>query len=299
MFSLSGVFNERFMPLEVYVNLISYSLPSSYSLAAFLDDKNLYRSLFYDYHLPERLVECASGVYYLPQESKIEVPFESVVEYCLNIKNVIIKPSKNSCAGTGVKLLNCKDGISEEGESIESILKKYGSNFCVERIIEESDNLSLLNPSSCNTVRIHTWRNQRKGQIEYVSARIRIGRKNELIDNSAAGGISCKILDDGTLDGNACTCTPYKKINETDNGITIQGYKIINFDKMVQIAVEAHSRLPFFKLIGWDFCTDKQGEPIIIEYNPDPDLRMEQLVYNDSCLQDRQEEIIRQVYNTN
>ena len=41
---------------------------------------------------------------------------------------------------------------------------------------------------------------------------------------------------------------------------------------------------------------DKDNNPVIIEFNPDPDMRMDQLWYHDSCLLDHQERVMKLVY---
>lgn len=74
------------------------------------------------------------------------------------------------------------------------------------------------------------------------------------------------------------------------------GYKIERFDEMVSTAIRAHSAIPFFGIIGWDITISNEGKVTIIEYNPDPDMRIEQLPFRDSCLMDFQDEILEEVY---
>ena len=54
--------------------------------------------------------------------------------------------------------------------------------------------------------------------------------------------------------------------------------------------------IPFFGIIGWDITISDEGKVVIIEYNPDPDMRIEQLPFRDSCLMDYQDEILEEVY---
>lgn len=187
---------------------------------------------------------------------------------------------------------------TETKKDVATLLKSYNGNFVIEKKIEESECLSRLNPSSCNTLRIHTWRNSHKERCEFISAYARIGRVGSVKDNASAGGITCQIMPNGHLGKYACVVHPYKRIEKTGAGVLLADYEIEGFETMVTTAVQAHSALPLFGIVGWDICLGKDGQPIIIEFNPNPDMRIEQLVFQDTCLLDMQEEIIREIFET-
>lgn len=297
LYSTTGIFKPSYMPFDVYGELISRQIPSS-KVMGFFDDKSLYRYFLRDFNMPHRIAESCNGICYLPEEGVSEVPFEKVAERLVTVHDCIIKPSKGSSAGIGVRLLNTENGSVVGLEiTVPDLLRSYRGNFVVENKIEESECLSRLNPTSCNTLRIHTWRNSKKEKCEFISAYVRIGREGSIKDNASAGGITCQVMEDGTLGENACTVTPYKKIEKTDVGVNLAGYHIEGFIEMLTTAVKAHSCLPMFGIIGWDICMGKDGRPIIIEFNPNPDMRIEQLVFCDTCLLDKQEEIIKEVFD--
>jgi len=297
LYSKTGVFTPRYMPFEIYNDMITRQNPSD-RVKSWFDDKCLYRYLLRDFKQPKRIAECYEGVCYLPSESIVEVSFRELVSYLNNITNCVLKPSKGSSAGRGVRLLEVKDGFvqGEKSLKIEDLLKSYKGNFVIEEKIEESECLSQLNPSSCNTLRIHTWRNSKKEKCEFISAYVRIGRSGKLTDNASSGGITCEVVKDGALGNYPCSVNPYSIIEKTDAGVVMPGYHINGFGEMVETAVKAHSCLPMFGIIGWDICMDKNGTPIIIEFNPDPDLRIEQLVFRDSCLLDKQDVMIKEIF---
>lgn len=288
----TGVFNKRYLPFEIYDDIITSQIPS-YTIMSYFDDKSLYRYFFKDFNLPERIAECYRGIWYLPQKGIGEVTYEQLLENCLELENCIIKPSKGSSAGIGVRELTTV-GMSKD--DIDALLKSYKGNFVIEKKIDECENLKKLNPSSCNSLRIHTYRSSVQQKVEYVSSYIRIGREGKVIDNASSGGITCQILPNGCLGDFPCTVSPYKKIEKSDAGIMLSGYKIEHFPEMVETAVKAHSCIPLFGIIGWDICADKNGNVIIIEYNPNPDMRKEQLIFKDTVLLDKQEEILTEIY---
>lgn len=89
-----------------------------------------------------------------------------LLEAIKNIDNCIIKPSKDSSAGIGVRSLRVTDDIvSDYDGSLEKLIKSYKGNFVIEEKVVCCDNLRNLNPSSCNTLRMHTWRNRKKTRL--------------------------------------------------------------------------------------------------------------------------------------
>ena len=125
--------------------------------------------------------------------------------------------------------------------------------------------MSALNPTSVNTVRLLTYR--RDNTIELLYAVARIGRKGEFIDNESKGGITCKINKDGCLNKFAYGSLNEGKITQTDSGVIIDNYKIPSYNKIVEIVKTLHLNLPYFNLAGWDIAIEKDGAPLFIEWN--------------------------------
>lgn len=293
LYTLTGVFNVKYLPFDLF-HKVAYTL-SPWEYHKILDDKNMYRHFFHGFNLPERLVECSCGVYYLPLESDNEVTFEDVVKYCQNIDNCIIKPSRDSSGGQGVSLISVKKGIANTGEEIKVLLKRYGKNFLIEKRLSNCFILKQLNPTSLNTFRIITYRDE-SGVPRYLKSFLRIGRIGGVIDNASAGGMVCPITPDGKLGNYACTTFPYKQFDKTDNGTVVGGYKIPQFPELIQTAIDAHARLPYFNIIGWDITIDKDDRIVIVECNPPCDMRIGQVMFKTSYISEYQEEILMRVF---
>lgn len=254
-----------------------------------------------NFNTPPRICENFDGVYYLPESGITrEVTFETVISTLHELPTCIIKPARVYSGGVGVQLIEVKNGIEIHSQKIiaeylQDYTLQFGSAWCIECKIEECDNLKKLNPSSCNTLRVHTYRSRKDQRVKCASAYIRIGRKGNVVDNAHSGGICGKIYEGGVLHG-AVSCYPYREYRYTDSGVDLEGYLIDNYDKIVNTVVNAHETLPMFDLMGWDVAIDSSGRVIIIEFNPNPDMKLEQCIFGFSCLQDSQEEVIRQVY---
>lgn len=146
---------------------------------------------------------------------------------------------------------------------------------------------------------MHTYRDQR-GEIHFLSAYLRIGRKDSFVDNAGKGGICVSLDKFGRCVGDTVFTTnfPNTQIIYTDNGIKIDGYQIEHFEEIINTAMNAHLRIYQFDLIGWDMAVDQDGNVLIIEFNPDPDLRIEQAIFHDTCLNDYQEDILKRLRNS-
>ena len=300
LYSLTGVFKPEYEPFEVCIyvqNKLSPPLKQRY-----FDDKGLYRFLLSGYNIPERVAECINGVYYLPEKhGQEEVSYDEFISGISNIENCIFKPSVGTDGGRGVDSFATSNGIvKESGIDVKTYISRFvsqgGKNFCIEKKIKECENLQCLNPTSCNSLRIHTYRNKAEGNVRYISSYIRIGKLGNVVDNAYSGGICGQIHEGGILKG-AKTVYPYKVYNKTEAGVDISNYKIEGFQNMVNTVVKAHSNLPMFDLIGWDVAMDTDGRVVIIEFNPNPDVKMEQCIFVDTCMKGHQQDIVKQALN--
>ena len=297
LYSLTGVYRVNYMPFDVY-HIMNNTL-SPYRYKRVLDDKVLYDWQLSNCRLPKRLFSACNGCfYYYLGGVKTECSKQTLLVKMRHVDDCIIKPSKGSSAGIGVSSFVVKDGFIEgQTSSLESFIDSYKGNFVVEEKISNNENLKVLNPSSCNTLRIHTWRDRTKGKIIFVSAFLRIGRDGAIVDNAFAGGIAIPIDRNGILSNSGCTFKPsYSRIDQSDTGITLKGYKLDLFEEMISVCIKAHENLPHFDLLGWDVTVNDKNEIIVIEYNPDADMRMDQLIFLDNCLLEMEEPIMQSAY---
>ena len=154
--------------------------------------------------------------------------------------------------------------------------------------------MSALNPSSINTIRVVSYRSGMEIKVVYTV--IRIGRQGMNIDNESAGGISAIIKSDGTIGKYAYGAPGVDKVEYTDSGIHIDGYKVPSFDKAIELVKSSHLQLPYFNLIGWDIAIEADGSPIMIELNLNPDLSQSA---NGPAFGDYTEEILKDAMSRN
>lgn len=299
IFSITGVFNPKYEPFEVCMK-VQNTLSPIRSQWHF-DDKGLYRQLLTGFNIPIRVAECVNGVYLIPTKNQSEVNFETFVKSLENINDCIIKPSRETDGGNGVMAFDVENGIvSSTGEPVKKYIldyqSKYGKNYVIEKKLRECENLQCLNPTSVNSLRVHTYRDRSKHEIVFLSSYLRIGKLGKVVDNAHSGGFCARINSEGYLD-RIVRVYPYLQGTTTESGVDVRNYKIENYEKLIETVKQAHSALPMFDLIGWDVIVDSSDEVVIIEFNPNPDVRIEQCVFDNTCLGEFQEEIVRRVYN--
>ena len=262
----TGLFSVKYIPTSLYrleltgrLNQLPWCVPFS--------DKNLNDILLPDMKQPHIYLKNRNGYFFFENKP---VGLEDAVRLGANMGDVIVKPTLSS-HGNGVKKLHIENGIvDKDGTQLKDLLLKYGKNYLIQDIVRQHPDMNALNPDSINTIRIVTYRKGMNVRILYGA--IRIGRKGQAIDNESAGGISAKINMDGSLAKYAYGAPGQDKIEVTDSGVRLEGYKVPSYEKSIELVKEQHLNLPFQDLVGWDICIDDAGEPELLEWNTTPEL---------------------------
>lgn len=259
-------FSVKFVPACVYHTMVIYRL-NHYALRHAYVDKGAYDIFFPDVNRPRTIVKKMNGYFYDNQNSITE---EEALERCRNLDSVVIKPTFGTWGG-GVKMISVNEGMVDEKTSVKSLFDSYKDYYIVQERVQQHEQMSQLNPTSLNTLRVMTYRDGNDVFVLYMV--VRIGRMGECVDNETAGGIKADVdLSTGTI--LECAYGNYKepKMYQTDSGAVLKGYQIPAFEKVIAFVKQLHTRLPYFNLIGWDIAVDAAGEPILIEWNRCPDL---------------------------
>ena len=265
-YSRNGVFSKYYIPSTLY---LADLLPkaNNHSVSSAYNDKNLCDLLFPGENIVHSILKNINGYYYYKDEPVSE---EEAVTRCNNMNEVIIKPSRKS-KGKDIQLFSVNEGITDlEGKTIRQLFKEYAKDFMIQKKVRQHKDMSALNPSSLNTLRILSYRSDMEVLIIYSV--VRIGRLNQVIDNQSAGGLSTTISPEGKLGKFSFGAVGSDRIEVTDTGIKLEGYQIPSFDKAIEFVKRLHFKLPFFNIIGWDVAIEENGEPILVEYNTGPGL---------------------------
>ena len=265
-YSRTGVFAKEYFPTNIYYcDLLGKANRYPYNQA--YGDKNICDMLFPGENVAHTLLKNMNGYYYIEGQPVAE---DDAVRYCQNIDDVMIKPS-GSHSGYGVHKLVVKDGVTNiDGKRIEELFREYKEDFLIQKCIHQHADMSALNPTSVNTMRILTYRSGM--EVLLIYAVIRIGRLGAVIDNQSSGGMSVAIDEQGCLGKYAAEGYATDRVEKTESGVILEGYQLPAYDKAIQMVKRLHLHLPYFNIVGWDIAIEENGEPILIEWNNKPGL---------------------------
>lgn len=266
-YSRNDNFSVRYVPTCVYHSKLIYRL-NMRPLTMAYTDKCSYDNYLTDIRRPETIIRNINGYFF---DEKHAISKEEAIEKCSNLNDVVIKPSMIGMWGTGVRIVSSNNGQINEKETVEDLFKTYRENYIVQKKVVQHPQMSQLNPTSLNTIRVLSY--HQGNEVHVLYAVVRIGRKDKLVDNETAGGINADIgLESGRIKECAYGTPSEKRILTTDVGTVLKDFEIPAFDKVMGVVKELHKRLPYFNLIGWDFGVDETGQPVLIEWNRCPDL---------------------------
>lgn len=151
------------------------------------------------------------------------------------------------------------------------------NRMLVEQCIEECDELKAFHPRSLNTLRVVTIANREKACV--FSGVFRTGVGESVVDNTHQGGVSAQInVVDGTVETDGANTSGERFSNHPDSGIAIKGFKIPQWDAIVETCCEA-AKLTGNPITGWDVVVNSDREVELIEANYGPDMDMMQTRY--------------------
>lgn len=179
--------------------------------------------------------------------------------------NLIIKVARASAGGSGISFWSPDQSVEE----LKEILTKH-SDIIVQEVVPQHEKLSLLHPSSLNTIRLITFNHNRLvGENICLSSVIRFGVNNKKVDNNSAGGMNCGITESGRLKAVAFNKLGAKEYKHPNTDVVFSDVVVPSFDKMQELVLNIHDRFPEFGLLSWDIAVREDGEPILIEVNID------------------------------
>jgi len=195
---------------------------------------------------------------------------DEIINFIKIKRKVIVKPNSES-QGRGVFVVTTEeDHLANVHKLVEEIKRK---NCLIEEFIEQHPEVSLLNPSSVNSIRVYTLIDS-MGRSHVIFAAIRVGSSNGHVDNYHSGGVAYPIdLEDGVVNGFGRDLKNNPYLYHPSTGVQMIGYKIPNWNIVKETVLEASLLIPQCRYIGWDVAITKSGcELIEGNSNPGPEL---------------------------
>ena len=179
-------------------------------------------------------------------------------------KQVIMKPI-NGGQGKGIFKLSY-----DETKNVEYV-DDY-RNYIVEELLIQHEEMSKINSSSVNTVRVLTF----KGQI--IACALRTGSAGAVVDNLRSSGVCAHVdVDTGIIDTKCMDKDFNTYISHPDSKVVMVGIQLPEWEKMKEFIHNAVKIVPEVEYVGWDVAILKDGFALI-EGNHDPGHSVVQMI---------------------
>jgi hypothetical protein len=273
--------------IEDYVpNKILYSLWPMFndkSMIPVLDNKLLFEYYFKDFRIPViPILAYNVGKFFYEGHDLQQIndarQFEQFLTRMINSlgnKSIYIKKNIESFGGRGIFKINSGDLPMKSDKFREIFNDIIGSGYIFQETMVQHAKLDSLNPSCVNSIRIDTFL-RKDGTAEVISAFLRYGVFNAIVDNTSSGGAQVGIdLTSGRLDkyGYATITDGEGKIYEAhpDTKYVFEGFTVPFFEEALVLVRKAAECIPGLRMIGWDVGISTNG-PVLIEGNHDYDM---------------------------
>lgn len=189
-----------------------------------------------------------------------------------NVNRIVIKPSIDSHGGSRVMLFQKENDIFlHEGTELSgSFLSNFGRDFVIQEVIKQHEYLNRFCKSSCNTMRILTYRSFVDEEVIVFGALLRIGHEGAFVDNITSGGGFIPIDVDSGKIGNIAYddfARPITSINNVD--FSKEVFVLPFWNDVLSFAKKVAEQTTHLRLLAQDIIIDNNNNARLIEFNVD------------------------------
>ena len=252
------------------------------------DDKNMYDLYFHDINRPKVLFRKIKNLYF--DASFSEITLKDVIRIAKDQSEIICKVAKFSMAGCGILIWT-----SDQDDEAKLVEFLQSADYIIRQaMLRQHSELSRLNPTSVNTIRIFTLLFH--GEVYVLSAIVRMGRNGSRLDNASQGGIVCGIKPNGQLKDVAWNIYGDKFLIHPC-GLKFNSVVIPNYHECINLVRSLAKRMSSIsRLISWDLAINEAGHPVFIECNFTFTGTESLQISNGPLLGDLTEDVLKEVF---
>lgn len=255
--SLSGTFDKRIIPHEVYTGLVEPMLNKKWN-TSFLENKNYYNKWFGKDFFPNEYFHKIENVYYDGNLNMITVDIDDFISKQDFEFPIVVKPSVDSYGGKNIFFVKDKNELKE-------VIPKF-SNLVIQEKLIQHDTISAIYKDSINSVRVCLYRSPKDGQVHFLSATMRFGMNGSL-DNLSSGGIACFIKEDGFFDDYAVDIDAVKIYKHPNTNFVFKDAKVPYYGELVDTSIQIGRKAIKVGIISLDMCLTNSNQWVCIETN--------------------------------
>lgn len=163
-------------------------------------------------------------------------------------------------------------------EFLNDLLNQKDAHYILDEPLTEIQVLKELHPWSINTIRVVTFYDSKNDKVHYMNARIRIGNKQNNVDNFHYDGIGANIdIATGVITSLGYDTHNRTYVSHPITGKQIIGLQIPKWQECIQYIEKAVRHIPTIRYIGWDLVIQENGTLCLIEANDNADHDFQQL----------------------
>lgn len=183
-------------------------------------------------------------------------------EYLLFVrktKAVFCKPNTGAM-GMGVHFYEIDNENS--AKTVFTSLLSECDDWVIEEKIVQSNQMSEWNDSSINTVRFPSF--LKDGKFTAYYPKLRVGRKGEIVDNFAQGGMIAMIdALTGVISTNAYTKDKKQFVCHPDSGKMFVNSQIPDWKELLECVEKLHRTMPQHIYVAWDMAHTNKGWDVV------------------------------------
>ena len=208
-----------------------------------MDDKCAFNRRFHNYIKREWM--------YAPDHSA-----EEIEAFLRRNEAIMVKPPLSNM-GKGVYRVACAEALKELDSFVE---KMRTEKLLMEAFICQHPEVSRINPTSVNTVRVATVRD-RMGEVHVIGTSLRVGGKGAVVDNFHADGVQYPVdPQTGIVIGGGVNITGARGIYfHPATNTQVIGFQIPHWDQVIAMVKEAAGIPKDIRYIGWDIAITDDG----------------------------------------
>ncbi len=203
--------------------------------------------------------------------------FEDFKSFFERNREVFVKEI-SSYRGKGVKMYSF-DNI-DILQLYTNLKSEKNNHYILEEKIVQAEALAEFHPWSINTIRIVTLYDNIEDIVYFMSARLRMGNKQNVVDNFHYEGIGANVdIETGIIDSVGYNVRNEFFFNHPITGKQIIGFKIPYWQECKEFVMKAARHIPTVRYVGWDIVLLEGGKFLLIEGNDNADHDFQQLHY--------------------
>lgn len=259
----TGEFCVNYLPIDLYVGYVDPYF-NDIKAAKYFENKCNYAAIFNKTLQPDTIVKRVNGIWLdgCDRLVKNKVQLKNIIENNLD-GGCFLKEAQITSGGFGVFFISDKESAFNEIIDISNSIK---TDLLLQKKIIQHDLMTMLNPSSVNTLRIFSVLGK-NAECKIYSSVVRIGVGDTKVDNYASGGLAVGVTSEGRMRKYAYNKKGDRFYSHPETGIVFEDYRVPFFEKVIRLVKESHAMIPHFRAVSWDVALTKEGNPILIEAN--------------------------------